>query len=159
MPDPRLREDQHRARAQRHRIIGNVLADAGDEWAAVPLFYSAHHVIKGALLRDPIWGQVNALQVINQDLIPDDRFTTRHKGRKRPGGGPREWGVNELVLLLYRPAVKHYEHLHQASNSVRYGTGLAHGAVPAVTTALAAIEELESRGDLEAPILWPPSAD
>lgn len=155
----RLREDEHRVRAQRHRVVGNALADAGDEWAAVPYFYAAYHIMKGAMLRDPIWEQINALQTIHRDLMTDDRFTDRHKGRKRPTGAPREWGVNELVLLLYRPAVGAYERLHQASNLVRYGVGLTGDAVPALVQAIDLIETLESEGALEAPVLWPKGTD
>lgn len=155
MVGPALREDQHRTRAQRHRLVGETLVGAGDEWGAVPLFYSAYHVIKGALLRDPIWDQVNALQKINSDLIPDDRFIDRHHGRKRPGGGPREWGINELVLTLYRPAIAHYELLHQSSIRVRYGTGLPRGSLQPLMSAIDTLEDLESNGDLAAPVLWP----
>lgn len=136
-------------------MIGNALAAAEDEWAAVPLFYAGYHIMKGALLRDPIWGDIRALHAIHTDLIPDDRFIDRHRGRKRPGGGPREWGINELVQLLYPAAIGHYDRLYQASVLVRYGVGLAAGAVPALVTAIDAIEELDSNGDLEAPILWP----
>jgi len=156
MPSLPLREDQHRARAQRHRFIGDLLAEASDEWGAVPLFYSGYHMIKAAMLRDPIWEQVNALQTINQDLIPDDKYTDRHRGRRRTGGGAREWGVNELVQVLYPKASPSYERLHQGSIDVRYGIGLPFGALPALRDAMDRLEELDSSGELEAPILWPP---
>lgn len=149
----RLREDEHRARAQRHRVIGNMLVEAGDEWGAVPLFYSGYHYVKAALLRDPIWENVGVLQRINKDLVPDDRLTDRHKGRRR-GGQPREWGINELVQTLYPAASKPYEQLHQASISVRYGAGLPHGALPGISKAIDTLCQMDAAGELEAPVMW-----
>jgi len=121
---PPLRELEHERRAARHRTVGTALIDAGDEWGAVPLFYCAYHLLKAAMLVDPIWHAPGDLHKLHTDLIADDRFTDRHKGRRRPGGGPKEWGINDLVMLLYRPMVRDYEVLHQASVTVRYGAGL-----------------------------------
>lgn len=149
----RLREDEHRARAARHRVIGELLHDSGDEWGAVPMFYSAYHLMKAALLRDPIWDQLGPLQRLNRDLIPDDRHTDRHKGRRR-GDQPREWGINELVQKLYPPASGPYERLHQASILVRYGAGLPSEAMPSLATSLERICALDAAGELEAPLLW-----
>lgn len=149
-----LREHEHRTRADRHRKIGDLLVQAGDEWGAVPLFYCAFHYVKAAMLRDPIWGDVTALQSIHQDLIPEDRYVERHHGRRR-NGAPREWGVNEIVLQLYPQVVKQYEVLHQASIKVRYGTGLPDGALPALTDAIDKICETDAKGGLEAALNWP----
>lgn len=149
-----LREDQHRHRAQTHRQVGAVLAEVDHEWAAVPLFYSAYHIVKAALLRDPIWGDLPSLKALHKDLTPDDRFVGRHKGR-RSRDAITEWGVTDLVIKLYRTAAPHYERLHQGSIDVRYSLGLPPGALPALMSALGAIEELDSRGELEAPVLWP----
>jgi hypothetical protein len=151
-----LREEEHLARAEQHLKVGNVLVETRQEWGAVALFYSAYHRVKAAMLRDPIWGQVNALQAVHQDLIPDDRYIERHHGRRRRGE-PREWGVNELVAVLYPSATRAYEQLHQASIDVRYSTGLPAGALPALATAITTISELDSDGELEAPINWPPA--
>lgn len=147
-----LREQEHLARADRHRTIGTLLAESGDEWGAVPLFYSAYHRVKAALLRDPIWEDIQSLHVLSVDLIPEDRFTGRHQGRRRPGGQPREWGVNDLVLKLYRPAAGSYERLHQASIDVRYGAGLPGGALPSILEATERIEQLDRAGSLQASI-------
>jgi hypothetical protein len=49
----------------------------------------AYHCVKGALLRDPIWDQVNALQAINQalgvfrDVLGRDRAHPRSVYRSR----------------------------------------------------------------------------
>lgn len=146
-----LREDQHRSRAERHRKVGAALLDAGDEWAAVPLFYAGYHLVKAALLRDPIFGDPTSLSRISADLTPEDRFVTRHHGRRRRGE-PREWGVNEVVQVLYRRATKSYEALHQASILVRYGEGLPANSLESLRAALDHIEALDADGDLVAPI-------
>jgi hypothetical protein len=157
--DTPLREDEHLKRAVRHKKIGDLLAEAGDEWAAVPWFYSVYHLVKAALLVDPIWGDFKALSAISVDLIPDDRFTSRHNGRRRQSGQPKEWGVNELVLKLYRAAAGSYERLHQGSIDVRYGAGLPTGALPTLGTALAKIHAMHEAGDLVAPVLWVPGEE
>lgn len=130
----KLRESEHRRRSEDHRSAGDRRYPADDEWAAVAWFYSAYHLIRATFLRDPIWDDLAALKAINQGLIPDDRFTERHKGRRRPGS--QEWGVNDLVLMLYRPVASDYNTLHQGSLSVRYGTGLPHGSLPQYRDAL-----------------------
>lgn len=152
MPSP-LREDQHRARAVSHAAVGRTLAEVHHEWAAVPLFYAAYHLVKLSLLRDPVWEHPTGLSRINVDLMPEDRFTARHRGRRRSGQA-REWGVNELVQVLYKPVVLPYERLHQASILVRYGMGIEVAALPSLVADLGAIEELETNGDLQAPVLW-----
>lgn len=149
-----LREDEHLRRAERHRTIGDLLAGAGDEWAAVPLFYSGYHLVKAALLVDPIWTDLRQLGALHVDLAPDDRFTDRHKGRKRPTGQAREWGLNELVLKLYRPIAGSYDRLHQASITVRYGAGLPAGAVGPLGEAVEHIRSSHEDGSLTAPLLW-----
>jgi len=128
----------------------------GDEWAVVPWFYSAYHLMKAVLLRDPIWGDLAALHAISVDLTPDDRFCDRHKGRRQriPGVAP-EFGINDLVLKLYRPAAGPYDRLHAASNLVRYSTGLSDGALIPLRADLETIMEMDSRGELEAPLLHP----
>jgi hypothetical protein len=128
-----------------------MMAEVGHEWAAVPLFYSAYHFVKRAMIRDPIWDQVNALQSLHQGLIPDDRYIDRHKGRQRPGQ-PRQWGVNEIVTLLYKPIARPYDRLHQASIDVRYGVGLDPVALPDLLRDLALIEDLEGRNEIVAPL-------
>ena len=124
MSAPRVLDAQgHRSRAAEHEGLGRVLAESGHEWAAVALFYAAYHHVKAALLEDVIFDDHAACQSLSGDLLPQDRTTTRHQGRKRTTSG-REWGINELVLLLYRPAAGTYEKLHQASVDVRYQAGL-----------------------------------
>lgn len=118
-----LTEEQHKNRAERHASVGDALAAAGeDDWAAVCYFYAAYHLVRAALVGDPVFDNPNDLARIDVELTPEDRYTQRHKGRKKTSNG-REWGVNELVLLLYRPYAGIYDRLHQASIDVRYGRG------------------------------------
>lgn len=138
MPEAPLAEQAHLARAARHLHIGTLLAEAGEEWGAVPLFYSVYHHVKAALLVDPIWWDLQRLHTKSLELMPDDRFVTRHKAR-RVRGAPREWGLNELVLVLYPGVAREYERLHVASNNVRYHAGLVAGALPDLTAAAAHI--------------------
>jgi hypothetical protein len=108
-------------RAQEHADVGDALIAAADnEWAAVCYFYAAYQLAIAAISDDPIFDDLQRLQGVNAELLPDDRHTTRHKGRKNTSHG-REWGVNELMLLLYGQAVgAAYEKLHHASVCVRY---------------------------------------
>lgn len=150
----RLRETEHNSRALEHEKVGRVLAESGHEWAAVALFYGAYHVVKAALLVDAIFDDVGAMHRCDPDLIERDRFTDRHKGRRRPGGGPREWGVNELVQKLYSQIAREYEQLHQASISVRYGKGLPSGALEALVISFENITTERADGGLTAPLIW-----
>ncbi|WP_340539423.1 hypothetical protein [Nocardioides sp. GXZ039] len=111
--------------------------------------------MKAALLVDPIWSDLRALQAISADLIPDDRFTSRHHGRRRRTGHAKEWGINELVLKSYRPAAGSYERLHQGSIDVRYGAGLRAGALSALRASVDEIHAMHADGELAAPILRP----
>lgn len=72
---------QHVERAQRHRKVGDALAAAGDEWAAVCYFYSAFHLVRHALRTDPIFDDPTALSRIRPDLRPELRDVERHHGR------------------------------------------------------------------------------
>ena len=144
-----LAEQAHLDRAARHIVIGSALADAGDEWAAVPMFYSAYHFVKAALLVDPIWWDIQRLQGTRPDLIPDDRFTKRHHGHRQTGR-PREWGINELVLVLYPSIARDYEQLHVASIDVRYHEGLPSGALPDLRAAMDRIRAASESGALTA---------
>lgn len=150
MPPP-LREREHQRRAERHLEVGAALLGASDEWTAVPLFYSAYHFVKAAMLVDPIWQSPGDLHRLHSDLIADDRFTDRHKGRRRPGGAAKEWGINDLVMLLYRPQVRDYEILHQASVTVRYGAGLpADADLTALSAACERISAAYAAGSIAA---------
>ncbi len=108
-------------RAARHLKIGSALVAAGDEWGAVPLFYCAYHLARAAMITDPIFSDLPRLKSKNSDLTPDERLTSRHHGRR--GSSVKQWGVNELVALLYPKLSSDYEVMHQASIDVRYGRG------------------------------------
>lgn len=149
MPGPALNATSHTSRSERHAHIGRMLIEAGDEWGAVCCFYAAYHRVKCALLSDPLFDNPKSMHGKHMDLVGDDRYTDRHKGRRNTGRG-REWGINELVGLLYPSIRREYEQLHQFSIDVRYGSGLRNGALPAVTPALARIENAAQAGDLVA---------
>lgn len=88
-------------------------------------FYAAYHEVKAALMVDPVFDDLDTCLAANPNLQPEDRFTTRHQGRKNPKN--KEWGLNELVVLLYRGAGGSYHRLHTMSIDVRYHQGL-HGS-------------------------------
>lgn len=115
----------HLGRARHHETVGDALAGAAnEEWAAVCYFYSAYHLLRHALLADPVFGDPPRLRTIHPDLFPGARDITRHHGRNRPGE-PRQWGMNELIQVLYPVVAPTYERLHQASIAVRYKGGIA----------------------------------
>lgn len=140
--------DVHLERAARHRKVGDALCSAGDEWAAVCYFYSAYHLVQHALLSDPVFDNPTALTAIQPLLTPDHRYTHAHKGRQR-SGHVREFGVNELVLQLYRPIASKYNQLHQASIHVRYESGLVL-QLDRVVAALQGVEAAHLAGELRA---------
>lgn len=119
-----LSPEQHRVRAWEHGKLGAVLAESGHEWAAVALFYSAYHLAKRALLLDERFDEPTTLTAINTSLTIAHRHAKVHKARFVKGA-PRDFGVNDLVRILYPAAVGGYERLHQASCAVRYESGLS----------------------------------
>lgn len=130
--------------------MGDALADAGDEWAHVCYFYAAYHLIRHALLTDPLFDDPSRLASLRLPVLPDDRFTDRHHGRGRVGQA-REWGVNELVGYLYKAHSVDYELLHQASIDVRYKDGIHLPGLSTSSEALGRIEAAHSAGLLRAP--------
>lgn len=133
-------------RASRHEKVGDALADAGDEWATVLYFYAAYHLVRSALLSDPVFDDASRLAVYSSRLSKADRFVSRHNGRN-PKNGVRVWGVTELVSLLYLPVAADYEALHQASIDVRYKSGLQ-GVISDAKAALNVIEGAHTAGHL-----------
>ena len=141
--------DAHLERAKRHRKVGDALRDAGDEWAAVCHFYSAYHVVRYALRTDPIFDDTTALQRLHRELTPDVAEIARHHGRG--GRTPREWGINDAVVYLYRPIAATYHKLHQASVAVRYESGIGAPDLGRVDGWLADIWDAHEAGNLRAP--------
>lgn len=151
MAPARLAHQAHTQRAARHYDVGCALRDAAnDEWAAVCWFYAGYHHVKAALLQDPIFDDVGRLHVKHHDLQASDRYTDRHQIRKGPGSGPRGWGINELVQLLYPTVIRPYDQLHQASVSVRYRDGLPGDALPGLASAIDDIRDAARTGVLSA---------
>lgn len=116
-----LTAETHKQRSASHLVVGRGLIEVGEaSWGGVAVFYSAYHLIKAALIEDPIFDDFDRLRALDATLTADDRYATSHHGRRKP---PIQWGINELVLKLYRSVVGDYERLHQASIDTRYGTG------------------------------------
>jgi hypothetical protein len=141
-----LGAETHLSRARQHETVADALGE--NEWAAVPYFYAAYHIVKCALIEDPIFDDVTRLHGKHYDLVPDDRYTDRHKGRKVSSSG-REWGINELVYLMYPSVVGAYERLHQASIDVRYRAGLR-GATSDLRDCLTKIRDAYEQGQMRA---------
>lgn len=127
MASTALSAEQHVVRADDHEKLAKVLHESGVEWAAVAYFYSAYHLVKAALLTDPIFTDPGRLAVAHAQLTMADQTATRHQGYMQFGtGGSRTkvWGLNDLVGVLYRQVWPIYLQMHEASVDVRYGTGL-----------------------------------
>lgn len=147
MSGGRLTADDHRSRSDRHAKMGEALLSAGDEWSAVMYFYAAYHKLKAALLEDPLFDHFDSCQAAHSDLLPEDRFTSRHSGRR---GQNKEWGLNELVRVLYRPASGPYHRLHTMSIDVRYNHGLV-ASLPVVESTWESFDEMCRAGVLQYP--------
>lgn len=114
---------EHIERAAYHRDAGEALrVAAGHQWAAVCYFYSAYHLARAALITDPLFGDLGVLKGLDDRLIPDDRFATKHQMRR---GSERAFGVNDLMGILYPQIRSAYLELHGASTGVRYGKGIS----------------------------------
>lgn len=116
---------EHRERAVQHAGLGHTLLEVEHEWSAVSLFYAAYHQVKAALLEDPVFDDMERLNSIRPGLCADDRRSSAHHMKKGQPG----FGINELVLVLYRPVAGPYERLHSMSIDVRYQRGLRSGAI------------------------------
>lgn len=99
-----------------------LLKNQGDEWFAVCFFYSAYHVVRAAMLDDPVFEDMQLLAEKSPHLTIEDRYSTRHHGYM--GSGGRVLGVNDIVTMLYPNVAVEYRRLHMASVDVRYGQGL-----------------------------------
>lgn len=119
-----MEDHAHLSRQAYHRQIGLVLADleVSHPWGCVVVFYAAYHSARWALQCDQRFNDMAALKAINPHLVPELKNTAKHKTRGPLGRGP-EFGVNDLVALLYPAASPAYEKLHQASIEVRYEAG------------------------------------
>jgi hypothetical protein len=136
---------EHCQRSSHHCAVGDGLSLGEPGWAAVCFFYAAYHLARAALIADPVFSDPTRLSRINVELTPADRSTSRHNGRKKTANG-REWGVNDLVGLLYRGFIGDYDRLHQASIDVRYHSGLR-GDVHALRMNLETIQNGYAAGD------------
>ena len=109
-------------RAETARTSAGVLIAANDDWFVSPLFYSAYHLVRAALIDDPIFDSPELLRARDARLTPECRFLTRHQGRLDAEG--RSLGINDVVGILYPAIAVEYARLHMASRAIRYGDGL-----------------------------------
>lgn len=136
---------EHRTRSEEMGRDARQLHESGIEWATVAYFYSAYHLVRAALLNDPIFDDMARLKRVNPHLQPSDRDTTKHKGRRN---GPIEFGINDLILMLYgREASGPYNYLHIASVQVRYEASLRY-PLDDIQKKYAEFRAAESKGSL-----------
>jgi hypothetical protein len=112
----------HESRSEHHRRVAAKLFSEREEWAAVAYFYASLHLVKAALLVDPIFDDRAALQAKHALLSARHRTCSRHRGTFT--GGTKSCGLTDLVDLLYQQVSVHYEALFTASLDVRYNRGL-----------------------------------
>ncbi|WP_380161566.1 hypothetical protein [Kineococcus sp. R86509] len=131
-----------------------MMAQSGHEWAAVCLFYSAHHLVKRALLLDPVFNDPTAMTALG--ITRQAQHPASHTGHTRSDGG-RLFGVNDLVLKLYKPIDAPYQRLSQASHQVRYQNGFRGGVkgLQKLEQDLASIENLSAANALQGPMAAP----
>lgn len=123
-----MQDHEHLSRQDYHRSFAATLAGASPvahPWACVIGFYAAFHSARWALQCDRRFDDEDVLRTIHPDLRSEDRRTAKHKARRGPGANA-DFGVNDLVLMLYPKASRPYELLHQASIEVRYNQGRPH---------------------------------
>jgi hypothetical protein len=119
-----LTSREHVAAAERHARVAVNLRPRDSEWAAVAYFYAGYHLVRRAMLDDPVWHCPAALAAKHPDLRPDHAKVTRHHGRLPGRRRGLTWGVNDLVKVLYPSIARAYIDMHKASIEVRYLRGL-----------------------------------
>lgn len=119
-----LSSHEHAVASERHARTAGELSPKSSEWATVAYFYAAYHLVKQAMLEDPIWQRPSELAAKHPELQPSVSKVTRHSGGKGRRRRCRIWGVNELVELLYPSIYEPYILMHEASIEVRYKRGL-----------------------------------
>lgn len=118
-----LSSHDHAVASERHARSASALCPVSGEWATVAYFYAAYHLVKQAILEDPIWQCPGELAARHPDLRPGSRKVTRHSGQRAGRRGQLNWGINDLVEVLY-PSIHHaYTGMHEASIHVRYKRG------------------------------------
>jgi hypothetical protein len=121
---PPLSSHEHAVASERHARAAGDLRPGNSEWASVAYFYAAYHLVKQAILEDPIWRCPGELAAKHPELRPHVSKVTRHHGKSAGRRRGQIWGVNELVKLLYPTIHEAYVRLHDASIEVRYQRGL-----------------------------------
>lgn len=135
-------------RAKEHAKLADVLFETKQEWAAVCGFYSAYHLMRAALLSDPIFDDAHRLSEKSDKIRPEDRFVSKHS---KGGLSSTSYGLNEIVSVLYVEFRARYYRLHIASNAVRYGRGLEALRLPELKKDLEQITQAFEVGKLVCP--------
>lgn len=118
--DTPLSSYEHAIASERHARTAIRLRPASREWASVAYFYAAYHLVKQAILDDPIWHCPDELTARLPELRPSAAKVTRHHGQQARRRRGRSWGVNQLVEVLYPSIYRDYTTMHEASIQVRY---------------------------------------
>jgi hypothetical protein len=119
-----LSSDEHAVASERHARAAGALRPMSRDWATVAYFYAAYHLVKQAMLEDPIWLCPDELAIKHPELGPHTSKVTRHHGQPAGRRGNRAWGVTDLVEVLYPSIHYSYVRMHEASIQVRYQRGL-----------------------------------
>jgi hypothetical protein len=100
-------EPAHRASARAALDIATALRDLSPEWALVPLFYSAMHLVHAKLAADGHSGDYGH---------PKRHFAVRATHT----GDVIKWGTIDVVAMQYRQISAAYRELHTMSVKARY---------------------------------------
>lgn len=123
-PAAPLTSYEHAVASERHARAAGALRPLSREWATVAYFYAAYHLVKQAILEDPIWLCPGELATRHPGLRRGSKKVTRHGGQGVGRRGQQKWGVNDLVEVLYPSIHRAYTGIHEASIQVRYRRGL-----------------------------------
>ena len=119
MGDPSIAELE--SWSEKHWETTQKLITLGDDWSVVTGFYSCYHLLRAAMLKDPLFDDLPRLSVVHHSLRTEDRRETKHS---KGGLNKPELGMKEICTLVYPHASGKYYLAHDASNGVRYDGGL-----------------------------------
>ncbi len=98
--------DEHRAAAERALHAAKHLRPTHPEWAIVPLFYAAMHLLHA-------WFDDHAIPV-------DQRHPSRHKAHRGSSGQILYWGTTDVVANWCGEVSAAYKSLFNAGRAMRY---------------------------------------
>lgn len=107
--------------SDKHWATTQLLMDAGNEWAAVTGFYSCYHLLRAAMMQEPLFDQPIELSRVHHTLQSGDRYETKHS---LGGLNKAALGMKEICTVVYPHIAPRYYLAHDASNGIRYDGGL-----------------------------------